>query len=477
MTSGNLREIVDNPVVRSSVAAVDLVQLFIDRILTLDQHFGAIFSLTPAVTAADASRVDEARGRGTPLPLDGMPIVVKDNIDVQSSPTTAGARFHLDNYPRADAGVVARIRRAGGIVLGKAAMHELAFGVTCDGGAFPATRNPWDVRRIPGGSSGGSAAALAADLCVGAVGSDTGGSVRVPAALTGVTGMRPSTGVIGTDGLLATCPSFDTIGPMARSARDVGALFGVMRSLKRRSGNQTRELFTREDLSGVRVGIPEEFCGREVDRTIASRVYAAGQILETLGARVMTIQLANFGPVREQFATAVRAEAFSQHAARLNADPGAFGVEVRRRLELGRDVDSNTLQAAWLALDLWCSAVLPIFDDFDLLLSPTTPDTAPFAGGTEMTATTEHLTALTAPWSVLGLPSISVPCGVDMDGLPIGMQICAPQQADDAAIHAAICYQLVTDFHRLRPPPPSADTTTARAQLGPTSVDRSDSPT
>ncbi len=443
---------VDDPAIRQTYAAAELTHVFLERITRLDPQFGAIFTALPEQAAADARRVDEQRTRGTPLPLDGLPIVVKDNIDVAGVPTTAGARFLSRNIATADAEVVARIRRAGGVILAKAAMHELAYGVTGQTEFRRATRNPWDLRRIPGGSSSGSAAALAADLCVAAIGTDTGGSIRVPAAFNGITGLRPGIGVVDRRGLLATCPSFDTIGPMARSARDVGALLAVLHVDPIEDPIWPAVPSPRANLAGLRVGLPEGFYTRVVEPEIVHRVRDAARTLQHIGAELREITLPDFANVAEAFALVVRAEAFQQHAARLSSDPGGFDVDVRRRLELGRHIDDRTLATARQHLNAWAGSMRPHFDDLDVIITPTTPAGPPMAGTGEMISTTEHLTRLTAPWSVLGFPAMSIPCGLDGNGMPVGMQLCAGPGAEWRLVDVAAAYQQVTGFHRQRPP-------------------------
>jgi len=224
LTHDDLIDLIDSPERRRDVAAVPLAIAFLDRLDRYQPLLKAMITITPDIAMVDAERVDRARRRGRRLRLDGMPIVVKDNIDVGGVRTTVGSKVFESGQANADAEVVRRARSAGAVVLGKANLHELAFGGTTNNAFYGTCRNPWDTERIPGGSSGGNGAALAADLCVGAIGSDTGGSIRIPAAFNGVVGLRSTFGLVSVRGAFPISCSLDTVGPMARSAVDVASL-------------------------------------------------------------------------------------------------------------------------------------------------------------------------------------------------------------------------------------------------------------
>ena len=227
MTDDEIRALVDDPALRSAVPAVELAEAFLER-LEGAQTVHAMITITPELALAQARDVDERRSRGQRLALDGMPIVIKDNIDVAGVPTTVGSRLFADRTPTDDAEVTLRLREAGAVILGKANMHELAFGATSANDAFGAVVNPAAPDRIPGGSSGGSGAAVAADLCLAAIGTDTGGSVRLPASLCGVSGIRPTYGAVSNRGVQPVCASLDTVGALARAVTDVRSLLAVL---------------------------------------------------------------------------------------------------------------------------------------------------------------------------------------------------------------------------------------------------------
>ena len=227
MTDDEIRALVDDPALRSEVPAVYLAEAFLER-LEGAETMHAMTTLTPELALAQAREVDGRRSRGQRLPLDGMPIVIKDNVDVAGVPTTVGSRLFADRTPTEDARVTLRLREAGAVILGKANMHELAFGATSANEAYGAVVNPAAPDRIPGGSSGGSAAAVAADLCLAAIGTDTGGSVRLPASMCGVSGIRPTYGSVSNRGVQPVSASLDTVGALARAAADVRSLLAVI---------------------------------------------------------------------------------------------------------------------------------------------------------------------------------------------------------------------------------------------------------
>lgn len=281
----DLAALVDDAASRADVTAVEMAELFGEAARAANDVLNAFITLTPEAARADAARVDAARAAGSPLPLDGMPITVKDNMDLAGWPTTAASRSTSDAPATVDAEAVRRVREAGGVVIGKANLHELAFGMTTTNPPpFGVTLNPWDHGRIAGGSSGGTAAAVAADLSVGGLGTDTGGSIRVPSALTGLTGLRPTFGRISTRGVFPLSWTFDTAGPIARSADDAGLLYRVMagwdpedpRSEPSRGGEDEQPRGART-CAGIRFGIAGGF----FHEGVAPEVIATGEIHAT----------------------------------------------------------------------------------------------------------------------------------------------------------------------------------------------------
>lgn len=459
MTGQELQAAIDDPGRRADVGAVELTEAFLARIDATQESVRAFITVTHDLARADAERVDRAREQGERLPLDGMPLAVKDNIDVGGALRTVASRHFEAFVPDEDAEVVRRAREAGAVVLGKAFLHELVYGATCTNPFYGQCRNPWDLDRIPGGSSGGSGAALAADLCIGAFGTDTGGSIRIPAHLNGVSGLRPTFGTLSSRGVFPISWSFDTVGPMARSMRDVARLDAVMRgydvrdprAVDRGTGDHVEAI--EAGIAGVRIGVPREFFFDGVDPEIAGLVTAAADCLADLGAEVFELALPGAEEAYEICTLLIRADALALHRRRLDEQPELFGDEVRERLRLGEAVTGWEYARMVERMYEWRRDMrLRFREDVDLILTPAANAVAPPIEGAGMIATTAQLTRFTYPWSLAHLPAVSVPCGFTEAGLPVGLQLAADQYRDSLLLRAGIAYQDVTDWHRRRPP-------------------------
>lgn len=453
-----------DPGARRDVAPAALVAAVYERIDRVGAQVNALVLRTEEIAYADAARVEAARRAGLPLPLDGLPIVVKDNIDAAGTVTTVGSRAL--GRPRAtrDAAALARVRRAGAILVGKAQLHELIYGATTDNAHFGACRNPWDLDRIPGGSSGGSGAALAADFCGGALGTDTGGSVRIPAALCGVTALRPTLGAVPTAGVFPISAALDTVGPMARDAATVGALLtaltggGSAAGLTAEHGiagvpgdGTSRDTSAERGIAGLRIGVAQGYFVEGVAPAVSAAVQEAIDVLGERGAIISEIELADAAGAGAAVTTITRAEALAVHAARVRDEPESISPDVLARLRLGEQVSGLDLARALQTGRDWRQELNIAFTDVDVILSPTATATAPTIAGTETTRTTAELTRLTYPWSLAGIPAISLPCGLS-GGLPIGLQLAAPPWHEQRLLAIGAEYQAQTDWHRLRPP-------------------------
>src|SRR5581483_7637473 len=304
----------------------------------------------------------------------------------------------------------------GAIVLGKLALHEFAYGATNDNAHYGPCRNPWDPERIPGGSSGGSGAAVAAGLCAVALGTDTGGSVRIPAALNGVSALRPSDGRISIRGVFPITWTLDTVGPIARDVADLAAVFGVLAGY---DAGDTRSVDApvddyagalRRGVAGLRIGVPRTFYFDDVDADVVALVRAGADTLAAAGADVVELDLPGAEDAVEAATAIIRAEALAIHADRLRDEPERFGDDVRRRLELGRSITGADYARHREQARAWRRAVDRAFERVDLVLAPSTGTTAPPIGS-EMIETTRRLVRLTYGWSLAGLPALSVPCG------------------------------------------------------------------
>ena len=415
--------------------------------------------MTAESARAQARRADDALAAGRPLGgLHGLPVAIKDNIDTGGVRTTMGSRFYADNVPNRDAEVVRRLRAAGAVVLGKLSLHEFAYGGTTQNPHFGACRNPWDTTRIPGGSSGGAGAALAADLCAAALGTDTGGSVRSPAALNGVSALRPTLGRISNRGVFPITWSFDTVGPMARSVRDVAALLTVLAGFDHQDPSSREhpvcayaDAVDRE-VRGLRLGVPTSFYFDGVDPEIASAVRRAAGILEALGCEVVPVTVRGADAADDTTRRIIAAEALAIHRDRLDGHPELFGEDVLRRLSTGAQTTGPEYARLRQAGRDWRRAVRTVFERVDAVLSPTVSFVAPLAARSEMIETTRAATRLTYGWSLAGLPALAVPCGLSSERLPIGLQLAGPPWSETTLLALGAAYQRETEWHQLVAP-------------------------
>jgi aspartyl-tRNA(Asn)/glutamyl-tRNA(Gln) amidotransferase subunit A len=435
MTTG---ELVDDPALRRRVSAVETARVFLERIDEQSQ-LNAFITLTPELALDDARRVDHARSIGERLPLDGMPIAVKDNLDVAGIRTTVGSRLFEGRIAERDAEVVRRLRAAGGVIVGKANLHELAFGATSRNETFGYVVNPLAPDRIPGGSSGGSAAAVAADLCVVGIGTDTGGSVRLPASMCGVSGIRPTFGAVSCRGVQPVSPSLDTVGPIARSARDLAAVLAVLGELDDIEAGVT----------GLRVGLVDELVD-QCDPTVDAAVREVADVLADLGARLERLDLSGLTSAAEACGRLIKAEAFVLYRDVLAMQPHLLEEGTRRRLALG-DLSPGEIGRARRELRIWSRRMEQIFERVDLVLLPTIPIQTPAADGADTVDTTTAVVPYTHALSLARCPSMSLPCTPTPSGVPVGAQLAGPRGADGLVLRAAEAVQSVTDWHHRRP--------------------------
>ena len=428
------------------VSPVELVEEAFDRARAAAE-LGAFVLLREEEALAEARRAGAADpGR----PLHGIPLSVKDIVDVEGLTTTSGSKFPHEATRSAPAW--AALAAAGAILIGKNNLQEFAFGVTGDNPTFGRTRNPHDPARIPGGSSSGSAAAVAAGIGYGSIGTDTGGSIRIPAALTGVFGLKPSYGVVPRAGVTPLSWSLDHVGPIARSAGDIAVLFEAL------TGSPPDEpaaaVADSRPLDGVRVGTPVDFFYADLTREArgaAERVVAALSELGAERVEVRTPEVELGGVSRNVLAFT---EAAAVHRERLSARPEDFSEDVRRLLDIGNVLTAADLIAALRIRRFVTDAVTRLFETVDILVVPTTPAGAP-AAGEPLLATGEPLRPglirLVGPFNLTGLPALQVPAGFDAGGMPLGAQIVAGPGEDRAAIRLASWLE-ASGAIRTRPP-------------------------
>lgn len=408
------------------VSPVELVHAYLARIQSA-AGLNAFITVMAQRAIRDARRAEARLVRGESGRLLGVPLAIKDLFAVKGVRTTAGSRILREWVPTADAEAVARLRAAGAIVLGKTNLHEFAYGVTNGNPWWGVARNPLDPTRIPGGSSGGSAIAVVAGLAAGALGSDTGGSIRIPAALCGCVGLKATYGAIPVDGALPLAWSLDHAGPLARTVDDVRLLFEVL------SGRTTRR---RRETSGLRVGTVRGSFTDRVEPAVTARVAEAVEGLRRRGLQVSEITIPELEWTVAMQLITLRAEASAIHAKWIRQRPRSYGEDVRVRLQLGALVSGAEYAVAQHARTRLREALRQAFQRVDVLALPTTPLVAPMIGvrtvewrqGAE--PVDGSLVRLTSPFNLAGTPALSVPCG-RWDGLPIGLQLVAPWNEEE----------------------------------------------
>ena len=440
------------------LSPVELTQAYIDRINQIEPLLNCFITLTPQEAlerARDAEleiKAGEFRG-----PLHGIPIALKDLFETQGIRTTAGSLFYADWIPDEDGAVVHRLNSAGMVNLGKLNMHEIALGVTNNNPHFGACYNPWKLDRTPGGSSGGSAAALAAGMCMGAMGSDTGGSIRIPASLCGVVGLKATFGRVSLRGVVPLSWNLDHPGPMARRVSDVAVILQIIAgydpedpaSLDVAVPDYLAQL--EGNVRGWRVALAEDSFFSKADPEVLESVRAAADVFASLGAQVSQIEFPDAYEAAKANGLMVPSDAAAFHHDRLQAQPEKFGVDVRQRLETGAAYTSGEYILARRTQSILRRQFEDFFDDYDLLLTATTPIAAPPLEGPDAVEQAARLTRFTSPFNLTGLPAISLPCGFTGDGLPIGLQIVTRPLGEAALLRAANAYEGATEWHLRRP--------------------------
>ena len=481
MIHASLREL-SGALAEKRISAVELATLFLDRIDRLNPTLNAFISVDREKTLAMAGDADARRARGETAPLLGVPLAHKDIFCTAGWPTTCGSKMLANFVAPYDATVVEKFKAAGMVTLGKCNMDEFAMGSSNETSFFGPVRNPWDTERVPGGSSGGSAAAIAARLAPAATGTDTGGSIRQPAALCGFTGLKPTYGVVSRYGMIAFASSLDQGGPMARSAEDCALLLNAMAgfdardstSLERPAEDYTRDLD--KPLAGLKIGLPREFFGAGMDDDVRAAVEAALAEYRKLGATTVEVSLPNSGLSVPAYYVIAPAEASSNlsrfdgvrygHRAAEYADLNdmyaksraqGFGEEVKRRILVGTYVLSHGYYDAYYIQAQKIRRL--IANDFaaayklcDVIMGPTSPSTAFRLGEKAADPVQMYLSDIyTIAVNLAGLPGMSLPCGFDRNGLPVGLQIVGDWFGEARMLNVAHRYQQATDWHLRRP--------------------------
>ena len=438
------------------LSPVDLVQAHLERIDEIDGKLNSFLTLLSEQALEDARTAEAQIASGRYLgPLHGIPIGLKDLYYTRGVLTTAGSRVFEDFVPQEDAVVVAKLRSGGAIIMGKLNLDEFARGGTNENPHFGPCRNPWDLERVPGGSSGGSGAAVIAGLAMGALGSDTGGSIRIPAALCGIVGLKPTYGLLSTDGVVPLAWTLDHAGPMTRTVTDNAIMLNGMLS---QSTTDTIVPELNRDIRGLRLGILKELSSLALDPEVERVFGEAVKELEGLGARIEDISMPSFADAAFISAVIVGAEAFAFHQPHLKATPEKYGPGVRDRNESGAVILAADYVKAQRARTALVQQFNDVFATLDAIISPTCAVPAPLIGsktvpvGGEEESMLVALAKLTRGFNVTGNPALSVPCGFTEAGLPVGLQIVGRPFDEGDVLRVGHNYQNATGWHLMRPP-------------------------
>lgn len=438
-------------------SAVELVHACADRIARLDGELVAFITNSVETAMADARVADEELAHGMDRgPLHGIPVALKDLFDVAGVRTTAGSRILANNLAVRSSTVAERLRNAGAIFVGKTNLHEFAFGVTNQNPHFGAAKNPWDRSRIPGGSSGGTAIAVATGMCFLSPGSDTGGSIRIPAALCGVAGLKPTFGRVSLRGVVPLSWTLDHAGPLARSVRDLAIALQVVAGYDAEDPGSVDVPVDdylgglEEGARGLRVLVPAEHFFDDCDSEVERAVRDAVAVLEREGARVVEAGLPQVSLLAAQ-RPIISADAAAYHRDDLRERADDIGTDVLERLRAGVSVTGTDYARARRDRDALRRAWIELLREYDVIATPTTRIAAPPREGEDAIAAAARLTANTSPFNLTGLPALSVPCGFTASGLPVGLQLAAGPWREATLLRAARAYERATHWHERHP--------------------------
>ena len=460
------------------ISSVELTQLYLDRINKLNPELNAYITLNAETSLAQARAADARLAQGKGVALSGIPFAQKDIFCAKGWRTTCGSKMLETFVSPYDAHVITQFNNAGAVNLGKTNMDEFAMGSSNETSYFGPVKNPWNLKAVPGGSSGGTAAAVAARLCAAATGTDTGGSIRQPASLCGISGLKPTYGVVSRYGMIAFASSLDQAGPMARSAEDLALMLNVMAGFDERDStslNRAKEDYTRsleQPLKGLRIGLPKEFFGEGLSADVGKAVTVAIDEYKKLGAVVVDISLPNSRlsiPVYYVLAPAEASSNLSRydgvrygHRAQEYGNLAdmyeksrsqGFGEEVKRRIMIGTYVLSHGYYDAYYLKAqkirrLIAQDFVEAYKHCDVIMGPTSPTTAFNLGEKGDDPVQMYLSDIyTIAVNLAGLPGMSIPCGFGTNGMPVGLQIIGNYFDEARMLNVAHQYQLATDHH------------------------------
>ena len=446
------------------VSSVELTKQCLLNIERLEPKLNAFITVTAEYALAQAKKADDELANGTDRgPLHGIPISLKDLYRTKGIRTTGGSLLYRDHVPDYDCAVVEKLNAAGAVMVGKTGLHELAYGVTSNNPHFGPVRNPWNTECIPGGSSGGAGAAVSAGMSFLSMGSDTGGSIRIPASYCGTVGLKPTYGLVSRYGVLPLGSSLDHMGPLNSCVRDAALTLAAIVGEDERDESSVARATTSYlppeniDLKGIRIGVPDNFFTERVDPAVMARLRAMVQLAAGLGAQAEVVRV----PDMEAINVIGRVILLSEASALMEPhakDRTSFGTDVRALLDQGMLLPATDYVNAQRLRSVYRRHFLELFQSIDVLFTPTTPLTAPKIGqATVLLDGQEEDTRLASTRfvrgiNVVGFPALSIPCGFDKVGLPIGLQIVGKPFDEVTILRVGAVLEDATDFHRLSPP-------------------------
>ena len=441
---------------RQKTTPQDLAEACLRQIERFNPTLCAFITINDIVSALDHKSYDNVPATLANA-LRGVPLAIKDLFNTAGLRTTIGSKFFMEHIPDEDAFVVEKLKQAGATIIGKTNTHEIALGVTGDNPHFGTARNPWNRDRIPGGSSSGSAIAVATGMALGALGTDTGGSIRIPASLCGVVGFKPTYGRVSTRGVFPLSWNLDHVGPITSCVRDAALMLQVISlydavdpaSIKMLTGDYLGHLV--DDMEGRKIALGIGHYVEAADDAVLTAVHETAKVFEALGCKVQEVNADWMREAALANKTMTQADGAAVHRDRLQENPEMFGDDVRRRLQDGAKTTSTEYALARRTQAEVRKSCEAFFESYDFLIIPATPISAPTIAGHDAVEQAARLTRFTAPFNLTGLPAISVPCGFTSDGLPIGLQIISRAWADAKVLNAAYAFEQATEWHERRP--------------------------
>lgn len=436
------------------ISSQDLVEACARQIERLNPKLNAFITV---IDPEEAIKSQLLTNNTSSLSLRGIPITLKDLFDIAGIRTTIGSKFFAENIATQDAFVVEKLKQAGAVIMGKTNTHEIALGITGNNPHYGTARNPWDFARIPGGSSSGSAIAVATGMALGALGTDTGGSIRIPASLCSVVGFKPTFGRVSLRGVFPLSWNLDHVGPLAKSVRDAALLLQIIAvydpldpaSVKMLTGEYLRHL--EDSVKGRKFALAVGEFIETSDPEVLKAVHEAAKIFQSLGCEVQEVDVSWLQEAALANKLMTQSDGATVHRERLKEHPELFGDDIRRRLEEGAKTPltdyilaRRTQAEAKKRLEL-------LFESYDFLITPTTPIAAPTIEGHDAVEQAGRLTRFTAPFNLAGLPALSLPCGFTKDGLPVGLQIVSRAWGESKVLNAGYAFEQATEWHTRKP--------------------------